>query len=473
MKDYVFIGWSRNRELAIEVKKALDAKGFVCVIGGQYDGNPEDLRTCRVTVNETVTYQMNHCDQAILLFQKIDDNLAISGNLIYELGYITAQYNFIDSKEKLHIFKIDIGQADDNLFPSDLHGVWGTNITSVSKSLQELAGEIAEEFLRKQNQIQKKDKFALLNDHHFVAYESPSMSDYDLAIHILIYMQSAFCYQQQNDIFLRMEHFKSKMIEKRVNSKELGLAVDYALLTLKLFCLTIPSEEDMHLRMEGVTFRRLLRDYNRLGERIAELYGEKLGAKEFVNLEITKEFYEENEFESLLIGQMQEHITYLVLVYIYNTELSVDEAKRYSEMGVQYCNISIKNLELLAQYEENKRFVWMLLGYAYKNLSTFAGHLERAEIGAEARGKSLRLRRDLHLYANNLSFVKPSLRDYTTLEYLLQVVEEIEFCEDEYEVLDYLEDIREYIEKREKTERNKRFMLNMLIEGYEKVKEQV
>ena len=299
------------------------------------------------------------------------------------------------------------------------------------------------------------------------------MSDYDLAIHILIYMQSAFCYQQQNDIFLRMEHFKSKMIEKRVNSKELGLAVDYALLTLKLFCLTIPSEEDMHLRMEGVTFRRLLRDYNRLGERIAELYGEKLGAKEFVNLEITKEFYEENEFESLLIGQMQEHITYLVLVYIYNTELSVDEAKRYSEMGVQYCNISIKNLELLAQYEENKRFVWMLLGYAYKNLSTFAGHLERAEIGAEARGKSLRLRRDLHLYANNLSFVKPSLRDYTTLEYLLQVVEEIEFCEDEYEVLDYLEDIREYIEKREKTERNKRFMLNMLIEGYEKVKEQV
>ena len=77
MKDYVFIGWSRNRELAINVKNILDKKGFVCVIGGVYENNPYDLRMRKGTVNETINYQMNHCDQAILLFQKLDDNLIL------------------------------------------------------------------------------------------------------------------------------------------------------------------------------------------------------------------------------------------------------------------------------------------------------------------------------------------------------------------------------------------------------------
>ena len=164
MKDFVFIGWSRNRDLAIAVKNILDLRGFICVVGGVYEENPESVRGRKGTVNETINYQMNHCDQSILLFQKIDDNLGISGNLIYELVYINDQYNYIESPTKLHIFKIDITQADDNLFPSDLHGIWGSNISSSGRTIDDMAHEIAEVFLNNQTQIKKSNKFKLLNN---------------------------------------------------------------------------------------------------------------------------------------------------------------------------------------------------------------------------------------------------------------------------------------------------------------------
>ena len=327
MKDYVFIGWSGDEDIAIFLKEILDEEGFICVIGGEHKGNPPDVGT-KKTVHETVINQMNHCDQAILLFRKKEDNLSISGNLIYELGYLSALYNSTDSYAKVHIYKIDITEQESSLFPSDLHGIWGTNISSSDKSTgkksdKEIAKEIAGIFIKKQDQIARKDKFEILNDHHFVEYEmvnhfeTPSMSDYDLAEEILVYVLSAFCYHEQKDIRQKMGEFKKKMIEKKKRSRELNWSVNYALVTLELFCRTIPNK-DGSLSMDKHTFTNFDKNYQSIGNDIIGVFKDSLKGNNIENVEFDKEFALKNHFEALLIGQLQEHITYLILVYCYS-----------------------------------------------------------------------------------------------------------------------------------------------------------
>ena len=478
MKDFVFIGWSRNRDLAIAVKNILDLRGFICVVGGVYEENPESVRGRKGTVNETINYQMNHCDQSILLFQKIDDNLGISGNLIYELGYINAQYNYIESPTKLHIFKIDITQADDNLFPSDLHGIWGSNISSSGRTIDDMAHEIAEVFLNNQTQIKKSNKFKLLNNHYFVEYEmkrhfnNPAMSDYDLAIYMLIYIQSAFCYQEQNDIKLKFEQFKNKMIEESVTSMELDWVTNYAIQTLTLYCTTIPDEENGNMEMRGSTFRGLLGEYNEIGERVGQYYIDEFGTDVLSQMICSENFINKNDFEAWLIAQMQEHVSYLVLVYLCDTNLSDEEVVKYAALGIDYCKSSIENLERLSKCEEDKMYAYLLLSYAYKNMSTFNLRLNSYDKIKKNQRKSLKLRKELYSYTNKIATIRPSLKEYIALEYLLQAAENVKKCGDKYERSDYILEIKEYIEKRGKIERNRNYMLNLLIDEYNKILQQ-
>ena len=477
MRDFVFIGWSRNRDLAIAIKNILDLKGFICVVGGVYEYNPESVRGRKGTVNETINYQMNHCDQSILLFQKIDDNLGISGNLIYELGYINAQYNYIESSTKLHIFKIDITQADDNLFPSDLHGIWGTNISSIGRSIEDIAQEIVEVFLNNQAQIKKNNKFKLLNNHYYIEYEmkrhfnNPSMSDYDLAVYMLIYVQSAFCYQEQNDIKLKFKQFRNKMIEESVVPSELDWVTNYAIQTLTLYCLTIPDETNGDMQIRGSTFRGLLGEYNEIGESIGHSFIKDFGTDDLCQIKCSKEFIKKNDFEAWLIAQMQEHVTYLILVYLCNPELSEEEIKKYAALGVEFGKSSIENLELLSACEEDKMYAYLLLSYAYKNMSTFYSHLNNTDEVEKNQRKYFKLRKELFSYNSKISTIRPSLKDYIALEYLLQAIEKVKVCEDKYERVDYILEIKEYIEKRGRLERNRNYMLNMLIDEYNQLKE--
>lgn len=472
MKDYVFIGWSRNRDIAIELKNILDERGFVCVVGGQYVENPRGLRNRRATVNETINFQMNHCDQSILLFQKIDDNVGISGNLIYELGYINAQYNYIQSPTKLHIFRIDITRADDALFPTDLGGIWGNDITSSGRSAQEIAQEIAQEFLNNQSQIAKIDKFRLLNNHYFIEHElerhfdNPAMSDYDLAMSLLVYVQSAFCYQEQYDIRLKVERFKNQMVERAVRSTELEWVTNYARQTLDLYCLTVPSDDSDIIQMQGGTFRSILREYEDIGRNISNKFSNEFSTDKLCKMTFDEAFYQRNDFEACLLAQMQEHATYLILVYLQSSDISAEEREKYTRMGVEYCAIAINNLELLACFEENAKYTQLLLGYTYKNMGTFYAKLSMDAEAVQCSEKSFNLRRALYYSVRNIDAIRPSLREYLALEYLLQVVERAKVHEKRFELADYLQEIADYIERRSRLERNRSYMFRSLIESY-------
>ena len=73
MRDYVFIGWGGNQELATKVKTILDeTKQFMGIVGGVSENDPTYYQEFRKdTINATVIHQMNHCDQAIFLFHPV------------------------------------------------------------------------------------------------------------------------------------------------------------------------------------------------------------------------------------------------------------------------------------------------------------------------------------------------------------------------------------------------------------------
>ena len=113
----------------------------------------------------------------------------------------------------------------------------------------------------------------------------------------------------------------------------------------------------------------------------------------------------------------------------------------------------------------------LLLGYAYKNMSTFCAVLGMDAEVASSREASFRLRREVYSYVKGISAIQPSLKEYIALEYLLQAVERAAVCGDKYERSDYLREIGDYIRERSKSERNRSYMFRSLIESYKALTE--
>lgn len=472
MKDYVFIGWSQNREIAIKLKKILDRSGFVCVIGGIYEDNPEKLRSRLETVNATINHQMCHCDQTIMLFQKTENG--VSGNLLYELGYIAAQYSFIETSTKLHIFTLDVNLGDEKLFPSDLHGIWGSYISTDGKSVDEIAAEIADEFIKNQSQIHRIDKFRVLNDHNYVDYvlnkhfDHPAMSDYDLATLLLVYIQSAYCYQNQFDIKARIDVFRAMLLQNPMHSSpELDTVTEYAQIILELYCITSPNEETGRYLEQG-SFSALYSDFEDVGYDLIERKPPKNYGGSVATCLLNEAFIRENEFESWFIAQLQEHISYLILVYMFNNKFPHEEYERLTDLGITYCESAIQNLELIGATENETKYTGLLLGFAYKNKSSFLSNKGEHDKSAEFGKKSLRERKKLYAYVKDIATVNPSLKNYITLEYLMQIAEKAETAP-EMERAGYLKLISDYKETQERLLKNRDHMFNLLVMQYEKL----
>ena len=64
MKDQIFIGWSGTNNVALEIKKRLEAKNYRCYIGGNADNSSQFS-----SVGDTVIQQIKNCNQAIMIFQ--------------------------------------------------------------------------------------------------------------------------------------------------------------------------------------------------------------------------------------------------------------------------------------------------------------------------------------------------------------------------------------------------------------------
>lgn len=134
MRDNVFIGWSGNQSLAIELGNIINEEGqYSAIVGG---GNPNDMY-----VGAQVISQIKESDYAIMLMEK-KDGKDVSTNLWVELGYVLAILPF----KKVFIVMINISNND---LPSDIQGMWNSGekiFDRGNRSEADFAKEIYEQF---------------------------------------------------------------------------------------------------------------------------------------------------------------------------------------------------------------------------------------------------------------------------------------------------------------------------------------
>ena len=452
MKDIVFIGWSSSRDLAIAVKKLLDGNGYIGVIGGDHEGNPSALRGIHDTVIATIKFQMDKCNQAIVLLTehgKTDrGETALSSNLCFEMGYLTAKFGNSSNSAKLHIFNIGVSISS---LPSDIQGMWdgGANINA-AESIGEKAEKIVYEFLRRQQLASKDDYLIYCNNYHLIDYEianhttTPLVSDRVIALQAIFYVQSSYMFNDVSNAAIRMELFENEMRKSYEMSSSFESLFEFARLSLSLFLSAVPKDvEQQHIMLEDRYFRSTKRGYIQLVEELASscnILGDQ-------NILLSQSLIKEHEFEALLIIQIQQHLTFLYLIYLDNPNLSEEVRQRLVLDAISICLVNIDNLNLLANFPYGKLYANILLGFCYHNLSMFYSLSDNSEGKRDADAMALKVRRYIYKAIKNRQGIHQELKSYFELEYFFQLLEDIENSNDMEEKLDDCDEIDDYIHR--------------------------
>ena len=479
MEEIVFIGWNGSPDLAIAVKGRLAAHGFCGVVGGNFEENPEAFRQMRDTVNATVKSQMDGCSQAIVILTRYDQlgseaNIRISGNLCYEIGYLTARFKSTDDAAKIHLFNIGVSVSD---LPSDIQGLWdgGTN-TMPDDSLDIKADKIVEEFLRRQKLATKRDYFSFCNEYHLIEYKmarhfnTPLVSNRDLAFQTIFYLQSSYIYSDVSNALVQLQNLEDAMREAYATiSPDFEAIFKFGRLSLGLFRLAIPEDtDDLRVVLDSSTFRKTKREYVRLIESLAK--GAGVDATSPVHLD--DEALDDHEFESLLLMQVQQHLTFLYLLYLDSPQHSQAERSKLAGDAIEACKVVIGNLELLKKRRYGMLYAVLLLGFTYHNMSIFYDLTGDDEGMRECEALALETRRVIYEAIVNRSGINQGLKSYAELEYYFQLADCIDTVADEDDRLDYCDEIEEFISRRTMRKNMEYLTFDRLVQMFEAIDRQ-
>ena len=186
----IFIGWGGNKSLADKVADLIiNQTGDHAIVGG---GRPTDM-----FIGAQVIDQINRCDTAILLVE--DKNGAISPNLMFEWGYISAKF----AVSNIHAFLINKQSKD---LPSDLMGAWVNEVSFDKASMSELnlAEKIVDLFQRNNKNVAVRNYFDLISNWKRVyTYLTDEIPDSNQALCEYILSGCLAAYYYQDNILLR------------------------------------------------------------------------------------------------------------------------------------------------------------------------------------------------------------------------------------------------------------------------------
>jgi DNA polymerase III delta prime subunit len=190
--EKVFIAWGGNQPLANFIGIKLKQYGFNGVVGG---GVPTDM-----FIGTQIISQINQCTRAIILLEnKYQDlNFDFSNNLMFEWGYLTAK---VDPR-KLHIFLIGVSRKN---LPSDLSGIWATEIAKENKTIEQIAQEIIDKFRELAYKPIEIDKTEIFNrwaeiKQGLITYSSvPIYSEIELAHYLLHSIEVCYGYMEEEE----------------------------------------------------------------------------------------------------------------------------------------------------------------------------------------------------------------------------------------------------------------------------------
>lgn len=192
--ENVFIAWSNNRELAELVAARLRKNNLNPLIGG---GLPRDM-----FIGSQVMSQMDSCNYAVILVQKKEEYQAtaeFNDNIMFEWGYLIAKL----SNRKVFVFLIDTSERD---LPSDLVGSWIQPISRVGRSDEEVADEIASQFVVERPSVDKIDilsKWRVIKNVLMSYNTQHQYTDFEIAQFVLYSVFAAF-YCDDIDSYIRI-----------------------------------------------------------------------------------------------------------------------------------------------------------------------------------------------------------------------------------------------------------------------------
>jgi hypothetical protein len=190
--EKVFIVWGGNKPLADLVSAELKERNFDGVVGG---GTPTDMY-----IGTQIFSQIAQCTRAVILVQNVhhETDGAFSNNLMFEWGYLTAKMD----PRKLHVFLI--GDLSKTL-PSDLAGIWASEIKENDKSTEQIAKEIVDIFFEAASRPIEVGKIEVLSrwteiKRDLSLYTStPTYSEIELAHYMLHSIESCYYYMEETE----------------------------------------------------------------------------------------------------------------------------------------------------------------------------------------------------------------------------------------------------------------------------------
>ena len=317
----IFIAWSGNNDIAVEVAKIISAKNsaYECVVGGNHQGQSD------LFVGGTILQQMKQCDQAILLIQKKGESGRISSNLMFEWGFLLAK---LDVK-KIHNFFIDISE-DDKAIPSDLRGVWATYLRTSDHSREEIVEIITREFFQAQRNIISGNKMRIIMDWFRVKdliqrhATDPVCSDYEMAQYLICYTYSASLFPDiRAEAEMDLRRLADSLRGHSGTGEELLLSIKGARNSMKLNTKIKSKGSNVYLEFD---------DFFELEEIFLNVVDGASGLKE-------------DEVKWWILAITKNLLAYEYLLILDNPELEAADLRRYvkkliriSEETVVYCN---------------------------------------------------------------------------------------------------------------------------------------
>ncbi len=411
MKNYksnVFIGWSDDNSLALDVEKALKKANYYGITGG----NSSHIDS--VSIADTVLNQIKKCSGAIMLFTEktlTEDNGEViknlSGNMLFEFGYALSKLDY----QRVLIVYIDVR---DELIPTDMRGMWDKRLSAHGKTQEELAKEIVDIFIREHKIFDFGDKLRLMSQperlHNLIRQhmENPAYDNDEIAQIIIIFSQAAYIFDDFINARNLMNEFASKAkscIEYNYNLKcAHRLAMKYFDLSLSF---TDPDDGEKKLHLSKSGYHDFIDSLTVMADDIEE------------NI-VSDGMPHENEFEYMFLAVAYEYIVFANMIY-YGQRADAELDNSIIEYRIDCCKKCIKYCEMLSKEDEwNESFSKLFEGYVYRNLALFHKQYDTGNVD-ECFEKSIALRKDINHEFGQDSTVNKHFSSHIEMEYYLSL----------------------------------------------------
>ncbi len=460
-RQKVFIAWSgENKRLAEKFGALLPQAEFHPIVGGE----DEDAS---MYVSQTIINQMNQAELAVLIFEPRPQEKGggISYNVMFEWGYLLHK---LPTGRRIQIYLLNMTEKD---LPSDVSGCWafmmdkaaGTTEAEKEKIFDDLAVQMCVQFVTKVKQgYKEQDKLDYFdnweeNQQFIIHYDGTSRIAYKL----MFGMQMSVYSGRSGSLYEALNLIRGQLPphwEQTAQQRELTQVITCVMEMLRVFIAT----RNLSVPMTALEYAEIQGDLVRMLNRIQN---PRTCAIRDPDLRSWCRIFLEDKLE-----------------LCYEFAADSQPPKRRLELlhsAAEQCELMIRlNEEQVKKNSRDENYALLYRAFAHRNLFLISKRLLETEDLDIHRdnirlhcAKSLECREQLydHYYQDRQR--STTTMDYVTQEYLLGLVEQYEFEDDQRRKRAMLDEIRALHRKVKNDQEIRGIIYNRIEEAIAKVPE--